>query len=74
MAKLNKAVKAAGTLTGALSCAARMQAGQSCSPAEMRAVIRTLRGAYLAAKAGKKAVEGERDRALQMLSQLMNKV
>ena len=74
MPKLNKAVQAAGTLTGALSCASKMQAGQSCSPAEMKAVIRTLRSAYLALKAGKKAVEGERDRALEMLQQLMNKV
>lgn len=74
MPKLNKAVKAAGTLTGALSCASRMAAGESCSPAEMKAVIRTLRGAYLSAKAGKKAVEGERDRAIEMLRQMMNKV
>ena len=73
MPKLNKAVKAAGTLTGALSCASRMAAGETCSPAEMKAVVRTLRSAYLAAKAGKKVVEGERDRAVELLRSIMNR-
>ena len=74
MARLNKAVQVAGTLTGALSCASKLSAGGTCSQAEMKAVIRTLRSAYLSAKAGKKMVEGERDRARELLSQMMNRM
>lgn len=57
MPKLTKAARAASTLGGALSCAAKVRRGESCTPAELRASLMTLSQAYNALKTGKRVAE-----------------
>lgn len=67
MAKLTKAARAASTLGGALSCAAKVRRGETCTTAELRGALMTLSQAYNALKAGKRVAEEK----ASMLSDLL---
>lgn len=70
MAKKSKSVMAASTLTGALSVAAKVNGGLDVSKDEMKAALMTMRNAYLNLKTSKRAVEAERDRAIELVTLL----
>lgn len=67
MSKVRSAAKAATTLGGALSCAAKVRRGEACSSAELRASLTTLSQAYNALKTGKRMAEEK----ASMLSDLL---